>query len=133
MAASTINWKNHGEARDISKSTNKMQIIYFATQWCAYCRKMEKDTFGDEGVISFMNENFISSRVDITKEKEIAGHFGVRAVPVTWFVTPEGLGLRFVPGYIDAETFLWMLKYVHSEKYKTSTFKEFMKSKGKKE
>ena len=73
---------------------------------------MAKETFQDPSVVSYLNEKFISIRVDFDKEGDIASQYGVRGLPSTWFLTQTGERIGNVPGYIPPQALLSMLKKV---------------------
>ena len=123
----TINWKDHGEAREISKSSGKMQLIYFYGDYCVYCAKMSKETLSNSEVVAYVNENFIASKIDTEKDKDMSAVFHVRSLPQTAFVQSNGGIVATIPGYMKPSLFLWLLKYFHSESQKTMNFMEFLK------
>jgi thioredoxin-related protein len=71
---------------------------------------MEKETFQNPLVVSFINENFIAIRVNADKKKKIASSYGVIGIQTSWFL--EGNGIANLPGYIPPERFLSMLKKI---------------------
>ncbi len=126
-AEATINWKEHSEARELSKSSGKMQLIYFYGDYCVYCAKMNKETLSDSEVAAYVNENFVASKIDTEKDKDMTSVFHVRSLPQTAFVQANGGIVATIPGYIKPPLFLWLLKYFHSESHKTMNFMEFLK------
>jgi len=88
---------------------------------------MEAESFNQPDIIKFLTTNFISIRVDVDKERKVASTYHVWSLPVSWFLEPNGEKITSIPGYVDPELFLVILKYVNSGSYKTMTLMEFKK------
>lgn len=107
-----IEWKSYTIGMDAAKNNNKMIFLHFYAKWCGYCEKMEKESFQDDSISEYLNDNFISIRVDIDEEQNIAEIYNVFALPTTYFFTSSGEKLGPVPGYISKDRLLTMLKKV---------------------
>ena len=125
VSSSKIDWKNYSEGITAAKNLNKPVFLYFRSDWCTYCKKMETVTFADDKVQAELNENYISIFVDTGKEQDIAGQWGIRGVPVAWFLKADGTRISQLPGYVDEILFLKALKYISSGKYELMEFKDF--------
>ncbi|UCH00775.1 MAG: thioredoxin family protein [Deltaproteobacteria bacterium] len=112
LAAEGIKWYTYDEGMALGKNEKKTVFFYFYADWCPYCRKMEKETFQNPSVVSFINENFIAIRVNADKEKKIASNYGVIGLPTSWFLEGNGDKIGNLPGYIPPERFLSMLKKI---------------------
>ena len=88
---------------------------------------MEEESFTQPEIVKFLTTDFISIRVDVDREKKIASTYHVRGLPVSWFLEPNGEKITSIPGYVNPELFLIILKYITSESYKKMTLKEFMR------
>jgi tetratricopeptide (TPR) repeat protein len=71
-------------------------------------------------VAKFVNESFVSLRIDKDKFPQVAEKFGVGGIPDTLFVTAEGRVIKRILGFMPAEPFLAELKKV-PEGYKRLT------------
>ena len=60
ISADKIQWYTLEEAMKASEKNPKKLFIDFYTDWCGWCKVMDKKTFTDAQVINFMNENFYS-------------------------------------------------------------------------
>jgi len=123
----SIQWHKYNAGMQQSRQTNKKIFLHFWAEWCAYCTMMERDTFHNKAVVEFLNEHFISIKVDFDREKNIANHFQVRGLPNTFFLTERGERISNLPGYIAADAMLGLLKYVQTESYKKMSFGKFLK------
>ncbi len=120
-----IQWFGYDEGVEMGKNRNMKVFINFYADWCRYCKEMDRKTFKDRAVIDYLNENFIAIRVNSDKSRKTAAAFGVRALPVSWFVAEDGERIGNQPGYIPAETMLTLLKYIETDSYKEMKFTEF--------
>ena len=114
--AEEIKWRSYQEGLVVSKAEKKKVFLHFYADWCFYCGKMSKETFQNPEVVSYLNSNFISVRVNTDKEPETAMTYGVTGLPSTWFLTRMGEAIGAVPGFIPPDTLLTMLKEVNGIK-----------------
>lgn len=126
-ASGDIKWYAYEEGMALGKDENKKVFLYFWTEWCPNCKKMEKKTFQDASVIAYLNKNFISIRVNSDKQRDIAAIYGVRGVPDNWFIAENNEAITNQPGYIPAKMFLPLLKFIRTNNYKEMTFSQFLK------
>ncbi len=126
-ASGDIKWYTYEEGMALGKDENKKVFLYFWTEWCPNCKKMEKKTFQDASVIAYLNKNFISIRVNSDKQRDIAAIYGVRGVPDNWFIAENSEAISNQPGSIPAKMFLPLLKFIRTDNYKEMTFSQFLK------
>jgi thioredoxin-related protein len=126
-AVSKVRWHTYPEGMALSKEENKKVFVYFWAEWCSYCTKMAKETFMNPDVIDYLNNSFVSIKVDYDREPKVASQFGIRGLPVSFFMTETGDQIGNRPGYISAKDLVSTLKYIHSNSYKTMTLKMFLK------
>ena len=112
-ASDSVKWHSYEEGKVLGKVENKKVFLHFFADWCGFCVKMAKETFRDSDVVSYLNDNFISIRVDFDKNAETAQKYGVMGLPSNWFLTEMGQPIVSIPGYIPAEAMLTMLKEVN--------------------
>jgi len=104
-------------------------MLNFYADWCGFCKKMDNETFKDAAVVNYLNENFISIKVNSDKEQQVARDFYVQGLPTIWFLSNDGERLTSLPGYVPADRLLPLLKFIHTESYKKMKFSEFLKTK----
>ena len=108
LATHNIKWQLYDNGIALAQKENKKVFIYFYAEWCHYCQKMKSETFKDPAVIKYLDEHFVSIKINIDKNKELVTKFRVRGIPNSWFVV--GDKKTNFPGYIPAEKFLDVLK-----------------------
>jgi thioredoxin-related protein len=137
-------WIGFNEGMALAKKQNKHVIIDFYTDWCHWCKVMDKETFSDPEVKKYLAENFVTIRINAESRSErvsykgeemtpveLARAFGVRGFPSVAFLDRTGELVYMIPGFVAAKTFLPFMRYMQMECYKQQmTFDEFLKKKG---
>ena len=126
-AAGGIRWFAYDEGMALGRQEGKKIFLSFHADWCAFCKKMEKESFSKPAIIDYLNKHFISIKVNTDEERDTAVKYFVRGLPVTWFLEPDGNKIGGNPGYIPPKQLLALLKYIHTDSYKTMQFNEFQK------
>ncbi len=71
-AHNPVNWYPWGEeALEKARSENKLLIISIGYAACHWCHVMEEESFEDETVAKFMNDNFVAIKVDREERPDI--------------------------------------------------------------
>jgi uncharacterized protein len=71
-AHNPVDWKSwKKETIDKAKSENKLIIISIGYSACHWCHVMEQESFESDSVAKFMNDNFISIKVDREERPDI--------------------------------------------------------------
>ncbi len=130
-AVETIKWYSYKEGMALGKSEQKKVFVNFFADWCGYCAKMDKETFTNPKIISFLNKNFIPVKVNYDRDNQIASRYQVHGLPSTWFFAEDGRQIGSQPGYIPASNLMTILKYVQSDSYKKMSFDNFLKTEKK--
>jgi thioredoxin-related protein len=118
-----IEWKSITQALDAAPKQGKLIVLDVYTDWCGWCKRMDRDTYADSGVAQYLNSRFVASKMNPEKEGKLTydgkeysqGDFAqalnIHGYPATVFFNEKGEVLTVVPGYIGAKDFLPMLKY----------------------
>lgn len=101
------------EIKALAKKENKPIFIDFYTDWCGWCKVMDKKTFKDPKVAEIANKNFIPYRLNAEKGEgiQIARQYKVRAFPTIIFYSPDGEVLGKLVGYTDSENFIEAMEF----------------------
>lgn len=124
----TIDWKKYNEGIRLAQKEKKKVFIFFQTDWCGYCAKMEQTTFQDTSVSGFLNEHFVSIKVNGDKEPSLVNDYKVGGYPDNRFLDEKRKAAFRVPGFVDAATFLFFLEYIQTDNYKTMDPMEYYKT-----
>jgi len=116
--AEKVNWNDYKSGSAISEKTKKKMYIYFYSEKCPWCVKMENDTFKNEEVASYLNKNFVPVKVNVYEDQNTTAFYGVGPIPANIFMESDiKTGIYKRPGYIPAKTFMSILETIHLEKY----------------
>ncbi len=131
--------KNFDEALKLAKEEDKMVIVDVYTDWCGWCKKMDKESYNNSDIKDIIEDNFILVRLNAEgsgtskyngkqyKDSELAAYFQVTGYPTTVFLKPNGKIIEFnydkykmknLPGYYTADEFKKVLEYFKNKKYK---------------
>jgi thioredoxin-related protein len=131
---------NYTDAVSKAKAQNKMILVDVFTDWCVWCKRMDKDVYTDPAVQAEMNKYFTSVKLDAEATKEqtfrgatgteqsIAQNMKVTGYPTTVFMTPDEQVIQAIPGYIKAPEFALVLRYIGTKGYETKNFEEWKKT-----
>ncbi|MCS7019197.1 MAG: thioredoxin family protein [Cytophagales bacterium] len=91
-----------------AQQANKYVFVDVYTDWCAPCKKLEKEVFTNPHVADFFNQNFINFKINAEKGEgiEFSAEFEVNAYPCALFFSPEGKLVHRTVGYFDAQAFI---------------------------
>ena len=108
------------EALAKAKAEGKHVLVDFHTSTCVPCKKMEKEVFPTPECGKYINEHFISIKVDGEDEgagTELAQKYQVFIFPTYLIMSPDGFKEGEVIGAeFDVNKFLEMLKEINHDK-----------------
>ncbi|GIV23686.1 MAG: thioredoxin family protein [Bacteroidia bacterium] len=101
-----------------ARQKNKLIFVDFYATWCGPCKMLERYTFTNPEVGAYAAKYYLSYRIDAEKGEgvRLANQFRVRAYPTIVFLDPQGVEIGRQVGYVDAPTFLALLKK-YAERY----------------
>ncbi len=147
-ASKTIKWLAI-EKVVAKKSKKKKVFIEVYTNWCGWCKRMEKTTFEDPIIARYINTNFYAIKFDAESKKPIefqgktfnystAGRRGRHELATMFMQDNEKVGyptlvfmdedmniIQAVPGYRSREEFEVIITYFAEEHYKTTPWTEY--------
>lgn len=128
------------EAIEKAKAENKAVLVDVYTDWCVWCKRMDKDVYTDPKVKAELEKYFVAAKLDAeastermfrgnnTTETQIAQNLKVSGYPTTVFMTPDEQVIQIVPGYIKAPDFALALRFIGTKAYETQNFEEWKKT-----
>ncbi len=102
------NWADEPLETIIIDNDEKIILVDFETESCVWCDRLDADTFTDQRVIDFANQNLISKKIDAEKGDgpEQKKKYRVRGYPTILFLDSKGLEIDRIVGYRPPEEFL---------------------------
>lgn len=70
-AQEKIKWMSWEEAVKKSETVEKKIFVDIYTDWCTWCKRMDKATFQDQDIAKYMNENYYAVKFDAEQKKTI--------------------------------------------------------------
>ena len=122
-----VTWKGYGEALSEARQKGVPVFLFFYSYPCASCSEMESTTLRDERVVLYLRDQFVSVRIDKPQSPLLAETYDVHGLPLNFFLSPEGEKIAFLPGYVEPDIFLGILKYVREGHYRSKTLPEYLK------
>lgn len=119
FAQDQINWLTFEEAAEKTAQEPKMVFVDVYTDWCGWCKKMDKETFTDKNVVEYINKNFYPVKLNAEKtdrtfdfrgqsytEASIARAMRVTSYPNFIIMDSSMENITQYPGYRKPEPFL---------------------------
>jgi thioredoxin-related protein len=147
--AQDINWLSWDEAVQLSQTDAKPKKMFIDvyTDWCGWCKKMDKETFQNPEVSKYMQENFYMVKLDAEGKDPIeykgntfkfvpSGRRGYHELaaallqgkmsyPTVVFLDEEMNMLSPVPGYQQVQPFMQIAKYFGDNIYKDKDWQSY--------
>lgn len=94
-------------------------MIFAYTDWCRWCKLMEKETFSDSLVTSLLQNGFISVAYEMEKSEEgraLRARIPVRQFPTVLIFNKDGKLLHTIEGFSPPSVFAEELQRVQLNK-----------------
>jgi len=124
FADEPLKWYTFDEGLLKAKTESKILLVDFYTDWCGWCKKMDKSTYGNENVRKLLNKNFIAAKLNPEKDGSVtfsgqklsyaglAQAVKVTGYPTTGFFRNDSVFIGKVAGYFEADKFIEILHKV---------------------
>ena len=142
-AGQGLKWRSWDVGLKESGTAKKPVLVDVYTDWCGWCKRMDRDVYGKTEVSDYLAKKFVVVKLNAESEspasydgrpyteRSLATKFRVNGYPTTIFLGTSGEHLVNVPGYVPADDFLVLLRYIGDGAYQRGiTFDQFKKSGG---
>src|SRR5208283_1082181 len=112
VASELIHFKDTATSWDkikaIAEQEKKMIFIDAYTDWCVWCKVMDKETFSGSAVANFMNEKIVPVHYEMETGfgMMMSAKYRVNAFPTFLIFTPDGKLVSRIIGYHKSKEFL---------------------------
>ncbi|WP_165836354.1 thioredoxin family protein [Taibaiella soli] len=140
-----IHWLTLDQVQEAMKKQPKKVYMDVYTDWCSWCKVMEKKTFTNTNVIRYMNQKFYAVRLNAEQKDSIrflgklygfvpeyrANQLAVdilhgqMSYPTSVIFEENFLQPQPIPGYLDVPNMEMILKYLGENTYKTVPFPDY--------
>jgi len=144
-----VKWLTIEEALELNEKEPRKIIIDFYTDWCGWCKRMDKTTFNHPQIAKYINKNFYAVKFDaegedIVRYKDLdynstksskPGRFGTHefayymannkgrmGYPTIVFLDEESSKITFVPSYLKPIDLDGILKFIAGDHYKNTSW-----------
>lgn len=146
-----ITWYTWEEAYELMQDEPRKVFIDVYTDWCGWCKKMDKSTFMDSTVVEYLNDNFYPVKFDAEQKAAInfnnheftyvaGGRRGYHQLahsllngrmgyPAFVVMDEDYSRIMISPGYKPATDIMVELEFAKEEEYKKMTFEQFKRRK----
>ncbi|MEK6754801.1 MAG: thioredoxin fold domain-containing protein [Bacteroidota bacterium] len=137
-----LRWHFFDEGAALAQQTNKKLLIDVYTDWCAWCKKMDKEVYTNQQVKDVLQSSFVAVKLNAESSKEVtyadrrisetslARQMGVSGYPTTVFLDSNAQPITKVAGYIEGKEFVRILRFIGQDHYKTKTYQEYLSTEG---
>jgi uncharacterized protein YyaL (SSP411 family) len=121
-----VKWYEWDEGYELAKESGKILLVDIYTDWCGWCKKMDRDTYAKDSIKYLLNKYFIAVKFnpELNKKYHIDDNeYNGRQLqssllqnqrsgyPTTVFLLPNKKAiLSIVPGYKDEAAFKAVLR-----------------------
>ena len=118
IARGSIAWQRDlNRAFDVARSGGKLLVVDVYTDWCGWCKKMDKTVYADPTIVALSrNQVFVKLNAeDGGQGQAFARQMGVGGYPTTIFLDGQARVLQLSEGYISsAQAFLELFERARS-------------------
>jgi thiol-disulfide isomerase/thioredoxin len=93
---------------EMANAANKPVFVEFFASWCGPCKTLDKEVLSTKEVYSFVNENFVSVKInaDSPDGKAVSQLYDVAALPTMLFLDKKGNELGRLVGMTTSGRFI---------------------------
>lgn len=145
-----VNWMTFEEAVARSKNDKKKIFIDVYTDWCGWCKVMDKNTFNDPEVARLLNEKFHPVKFNAEQREPVvfdghtfrfieSGRNGYHELaasllnnklsyPTVVFLNEDFEMIQPLPGFRKADEFHKIIQYIGEDHFKSQSWEDFQKT-----
>ncbi len=134
-----LRWHRWTEGVDATNASGKFMLVDVYTDWCGWCKKMNRTVFGHPQVKQLFAESFVLIKLDAESsalvtnganqytEQKLAEMLDVDGYPTILVYNSNFQLVSRFSGYKGPEEFIKYLKYIRGRHYTEYSFQEYLK------
>ena len=145
-----VNWLTFEEAMARHEENPKKLLVDLYTDWCGWCKVMDRETYSKAEIADYINENFYPVKFNAEQKEDVefnghtfeyvpSGRRGYHQLaaaltnnklsyPTTVFMDEELRIIQPIAGYLKAEQMEPILLYIGDDHFKTTKWEEFTRT-----
>jgi uncharacterized protein YyaL (SSP411 family) len=149
-AQTMVKWYTIDEAFSLTKTAPRKILIDVYTDWCSWCKVMDRNTYSNPIIADYLNNNFYPVRFNAEQKSDLTlngktykyiasgtrGYHelayellnGQLGYPSTVFLDEHTRMIQPVQGYIKPQQFDQIIKFIGGNYFKTETWEAFLTS-----
>ncbi len=137
-----LQWLSYDKALTRSKVENIPTLLYFYSDSCFYCRRLEEETFSNKEIQNLLNKDFALAKINVNSSQTVLIEgkkltenrlstevYQINGVPTVWFLNSANERIGSLPGFRTPEEYISILIYIRDGFYKEYTYQEFLELK----
>ncbi len=144
----TIKWRTFAEALELNKKEPRKIVIDVYTDWCGWCKVMEKNTYNHEIISEYLNKKFYIVKLNAEQKEDVKigdktykfvpqgsrGYHELAAIllqgnmvyPSVVFLDEKVRIIQSFQGYIRAKQFDEIIKFIGENHYISKSWADFI-------
>lgn len=114
-----IKWMDFNQGYELAKKKNKIMLVDVYTEWCGWCKRMDRDAYAKPEIAELVGKDFIAIKFNpeiegVTYTFEGKSYTGpqlaqvisnnqINGYPTTIFMNPKAKTSEIMVGYKNAE------------------------------
>lgn len=146
-APKRINWLTIQQAYALTQKTPKKFVVDVYTDWCGWCKVMDRKTFSEPAIVDYVNGNYYAVKLNAEQTEDIklgkqtfkyvsGGSRGVHELaaalmknqmsyPTTVFLDEKFQLIQPIPGYLEPRMFHQIITYFGENYHQKEPFDQY--------
>ena len=134
----SIEWLSFQEAVTAAEVSGRVVLVDVYAPWCPWCARLQSEVYTRTDIREYLNEHFEIARLNIEEAEdmiqfkgfsltsaELASGLGAEATPTTVFLEANGDYITRVPGFVEGDEFVNVLKYIGSGAFRKESYQTY--------
>jgi thioredoxin 1 len=123
QSASPMRWGHDlRQSLDLARSSNKLILVDVYTDWCHWCKELDKQVYSDPQVASYLNSNFVCVKVnadDPTLGTWVKAKYDVSGFPAIIMLKDKETVVGRIGGFMPKEQFVGQVRMFQAQAQQT--------------